>query len=739
MFLCNLLEFGISIVMNTFLLTAANSWFLIILSLLACVAFSVFVYRRTTPPVSPRRKAVLIFLRSAGLSLLLFAFFEPVLTIIQGSEQPPRLAVLLDNSASAIANDASGSRLEYYNLAFKNSDFNSLGADNYKSVLFDSEIKFLPEFSRDSISHKGMQTNISKALRWAEQNSEEENIQAALLITDGAFNTGRNPLYDAESFGKPVYIIGIGDSSEPKDIAVQSILTNETAYIDNPAPVNVNVKVSGFENIELQLVLKENDNQIATQNLLVNPEKEYYSAIFEYLPKTEGMNKLTASIAPQKGEITVKNNQVSEFIEVIKNKRKIALFAGGPNADIPFIKSAFTGEKGVEFNEYIQKKGAEFYNQPVSNALAETELFILIGFPIASTPPNVIQLIKRELEKGKPVLFIAGLHTDYAKLRPLEAFLPFISESSRPVEFLAAPDIKPQALSNQLLRVSGAETDAERWNALPPLFRTETFVKVKPESELISTIKVNNAPLGEPLLMTRNFQNQKSVAIMGYGLFRWKLLGYASDLAKGRTDKEDLLHALMTNAYKWLSVASESKTVRIKTSKSSFSAGEKVIINAQVYDAAFTPVDNAAVTVRVSGGRDSRELTLASLGNGRYSGSIEGLPEGDFAFTGEAIMNNTMLGADNGRFSVGLVTLEYQNLKMNAPLLKMIAERTGGKFYHPSEAKAFLEDLKQLPTYKPRGVTKKIEFALWNLPWLLAVAIFALSLEWFIRKRAGML
>ena len=159
--------------MNTFLLTAANSWFLIILSLLACVAFSVFVYRRTTPPVSPRRKAVLIFLRSAGLSLLLFAFFEPVLTIIQGSEQPPRLAVLLDNSASAIANDASGSRLEYYNLALKNSDFNSLGADNYKSVLFDSEIKFLPEFSRDSISHKGMQTNISKEWRWADKNSEE--------------------------------------------------------------------------------------------------------------------------------------------------------------------------------------------------------------------------------------------------------------------------------------------------------------------------------------------------------------------------------------------------------------------------------------------------------------------------------------------------------------------------------------------------------------------------------------
>lgn len=725
--------------MNTFFISAAQSWILIIACIFLGIFFSLFIYRRTIPPISTRRKAALIALRAAGLSLLLFALFEPVLTVIQGSEQPPRLSVLLDNSASAVARDASGDRLNQYKLALKNSKFASLGEEEIITSVFDGEIKRLDAYSQDSISHKGMQTDISKAIHWTADNAEDENIRAALLITDGAFNTGRNPLYDAEAFGKPVFVIGIGDSAEPRDISVQSIIANEIAYIDNPTPVNVNIKVNGYSNMELQLVLSENDNQIATQSITVNPDKEYYSVVFEYLPKVAGMQKITASIAAQQGEITSKNNQNSEFIEVLKNKRKIALLAGAPSADIPFIKSSFGKEKGVEINEYIQKKGSEFYNNPTSQSMAETELFVLIGFPLTTTPQNVMQLLKRELDKGKPVLFVAGLHTDYTKLKTLEQYLPFVTESSRPVEFLAAPDIKPNSLSSPLLRVSGSEEDAAVWNTLPPIFRTETFVKVKPESEVVSTIKVNNAPLNEPLIVMRNFQNQKSVAVMGYGLFRWKLLGYASDMAKGRTEKPDMLDIFLQNTYKWLSVASQSKTVRIKTAKAAYSSGEKIILNAQVYDAAFTPVDNAAVKVNITGGRDNREITLASLGNGRYSGSVDGLPEGDYAFTGEAQSGSTSLGQDNGRFSVGVVALEYQNLRMNAPLLRAIAERTGGKFYTPAEAGKFLEDLKKAHGYTSRGITRKFEFALWNLPYLLAAAILFLSIEWFLRKRAGML
>jgi len=44
--------------------------------------------------------------------------------------------------------------------------------------------------------------------------------------------------------------------------------------------------------------------------------------LFQYHPKNEGIRKLTASISNLDGELTQKNNSISEFINVLKNKGK---------------------------------------------------------------------------------------------------------------------------------------------------------------------------------------------------------------------------------------------------------------------------------------------------------------------------------------------------------------------------------------------------------------------------------
>jgi len=49
---------------------------------------------------------------------------------------------------------------------------------------------------------------------------------------------------------------------------------------------------------------------------------------------------------------------------------------------------------------------------------------------------------------------------------------------------------------------------------------------------MVASFKVNNVPLNEPFIITRNINSRKSVAIIGYGLYRWKLLGYALKLQR---------------------------------------------------------------------------------------------------------------------------------------------------------------------------------------------------------------
>ncbi|MCL5991295.1 MAG: hypothetical protein M1419_04260 [Bacteroidetes bacterium] len=489
--------------MNSYYLGISGSWWLTALLIIIAVAFSIFSYRTTVPQISSARKIVLITLRSIALSLLLFILFEPILTIIRGTQDAPKLAVLLDNSLSVSQWDALGDRKISFLKAIDNSNFLSLNKDKLKTTIFSSDIYSPDEFTFKEMNFKGQMTDISKALKWVSSNAEKENIQAVLLITDGAFNTGNNPIYDAEFLGKPIFTIGIGDSTEPHDVSIQSIITNENIYINNPVPVNVNVKVNGYNEGELTLKLLDNDATIGEQKFTVHPDKKSFTAVFEYSPKQEGIRKLTTVVSTLNNEITTKNNSANEFVNVLKNKRKIAIFAGSINPDYSFVKNSFLSEKGVELISFIQKKGSEFYDKQPSEAdLKDAEMLVLIGFPITETPANVMQIIKKELERGKPLLFIASQYLDYNKLKTIEDYLPFTTISSKPQEFLAVPDVKPEYASNPLLRVTGKDTDIDLWNQLPPVFRTETFVKVKPESEIVSGLKVNNAPLKEPLILT---------------------------------------------------------------------------------------------------------------------------------------------------------------------------------------------------------------------------------------------
>lgn len=726
--------------MDTFSLGFSGSaWFISFLLVIA-VIFVVIYYLRTIPPVPAGIKVLLGGIRGLAIVLLVLVLFEPILSVIQSGEQKPKLAVLIDNSLSNGFRDALGDRQQAVRKAIENSNIQSLSDDEILYYSFDSDVKPMEVFNFDSLNFKGQTTNISNSVSFIGNKLNEDNIRSVLIITDGEFNEGTNPIYFAEKSARNYYAIGIGDSLESKDISISSIITNEIAYVDNPVPVNVQIKTSGYSSGNITCTLMENNFVIEKKDLQITPQTSNLTAMFNFTPKKEGISKITAKISSLEGEITDKNNIKSEFIKVLKNKRRISIFSGSPNPDLSFLLSTFSNEKGLEIRTFIQKKGAEFYNpQPTKQEVLESEMIVLVGFPISSTPANVIEMIKEALQKEKPLLFIASQQTDYSKLNQFQEFLPFTLLSTRANEFSVLADLKREALANPLIRIHGTEKDLQIWNNLPPIFRTETFVKPKPESEVISTFKVNNVPMQEPLILSRSFQNKKSIAIMGYGLYRWKLLGYAADVSKNNPEAVDVYSIFINNAIKWLSVDQNEKNIRIRTSKQQYVKNEPVEFIAQVYDAAFTPIDNANVNIKISSGQTSRDVTLNSLGNGRYTAKIEGLAEGDYFYQGNVEVNQARLGSASGRFSIGDIALEYMNLQMNAPLLRNLASRTGGKFYTPDNVQTFLDDLKKNSNFKPVSFTDKYESALWNLPYILAAVIVLFAMEWFLRKKFGMI
>jgi hypothetical protein len=77
---------------------------------------------------------------------------------------------------------------------------------------------------------------------------------------------------------------------------------------------------------------------------------------------------------------------------------------------------------------------------------------------------------------------------------------------------------------------------------------------------------------------------------------------------------------------------------------------------------------------------------------------------------------------------------EYYDAAMRAPLLKRIAEETGGRFFTPADASSLPEAI----SYSGRGVTVVEERELWDMPALLILLLALLGGEWAFRRTRGL-
>ena len=77
---------------------------------------------------------------------------------------------------------------------------------------------------------------------------------------------------------------------------------------------------------------------------------------------------------------------------------------------------------------------------------------------------------------------------------------------------------------------------------------------------------------------------------------------------------------------------------------------------------------------------------------------------------------------------------EYFDAAMRAPLLKRIAEDTGGRFFTAANASSLPEAI----SYNGRGVTVVEERELWDMPALFLLLVGLVAGEWGYRRVKGL-
>lgn len=700
-------------------------FFFIALILLGAYAF--YVYKYTIPKVNPAKKYFLIALRTLALLLLLFVIFEPTLTLAKKIILEPVNLIFIDNSRSINIEDGTN-RKETVNSFLSQSKSNNLFSNGSKLFSFGSNIEEVDPDSLNKINFNEGSSNFSQIFSKVQES--DQNISSIIIVSDGVINEGSNPLYTAERLNIPVFTIGIGDTTRRKDLEIKNVLYNEYIYAETPTTISASILNNGFSDKNINASLYENENLIEQKN--INLKNDIENLAFTYMPKTGGEKKLTLTISNLDGEFTFANNKKIFYINVLSNKIKILLIAGSPSEDLSFIKNSLRKDENLSVNSITQIAQNKYLEKNIKEGLIDSaDVIFLIGFPVKETSNDLLQKVSNALlNKSKPFFLTLSNDIDFSKLNILQYILPFTVSGISPNYFSVQPDISAGQLKNPLLQ-NNSQNIINSWNNLPPVFQPNADYKAKPESEVISKTKINNVPVNQPLIITRRLGSERSIAVLAKNIWRWKLQTAEKDL--------NLFDNFILNSVKWLNTSDKQKQVTIKTSKKNYSLGENINFTAQVYDEAFNPASDAEVKVNVSSGNENYELKLNSFGSGIYQGILQTNKPGDYNFSGSANIGEKKIGTDSGKFNIGEIDIEMLNPRMDYEFLNLLANQTNGKFFYNSD---FVDLFSILNNLNRKSSNEKInvsEINLWSNIWLMSISILLFALEWFFRKKYGML
>lgn len=710
---------------------------LLLLSLGVAGGLTYWSYRSTTPPLGTGWRSLLGGLRFGALALICFLLFEPVLQQVRQSERPPLLAVLVDDSQSLRLTLSQGDALtetavrDSLRPVLKTLDAEGISG-NTRFFAFDRTLRSFSTPSADSIQLDGAQTDVAGALRSVRETLQGQNLQGIVLVSDGQYNTGRNPLRVADRSPVPIHTVAVGDTTRRRDLRVQRVTTNEQAYLDSAVPVRATLAAEegGGETVAVTL---ERNGTVLDQTEVQLPEGRTETPVdLTFRPDESGFQRLTVRATELPGEVTTRNNARSVSLRVLEDKRRVLLLGAAPSPSLTAIRRVYESSADTEVIARIPKQDGSFYGGPLPEDLSDIDVVVCAGFPSAPVPEAPVQRIAGLIEEGTPALFFLSPQTDLSAWRKqFDAVLPATTNATNTAFTKARFSPVDDEQQHPVFRIE--EADVSQFERLPPVRVSQADWTPTPDAQVLATASLPSASSAPPLLVLRDRANLRTAVFLGTGLWRWTLL--PSELSSAAP----LWPGLASNLLRWVGTQGSDQPVRVQPVASSFEGGQPVKFTGQVYDGSMRPVPDATVEVTVtdSAGTDY-PYTMEPTGEGRYRLAVGTLPQGTYRFQATARLGDTKLGTDQGRFSVGRLRLEYQSTRADAVLMQQIATRSGGATYTRQTVQQLPQDLASAASFSSEVVEKTSEAELWRTSLFMVIILLLLAGEWTLRKRFGL-
>jgi hypothetical protein len=267
------------------------------------------------------------------------------------------------------------------------------------------------------------------------------------------------------------------------------------------------------------------------------------------------------------------------------------------------------------------------------------------------------------------------------------------------------------------------EDNRAAWQQLPPLDGANKFGELKPAAHVLL-----KTPNDQPMLVAQESGNGRVLAFAGDTTWHWVMEGHG-----------DWHKRFWRQVVLWLARKDESQSgdVWVKLAQRRFQPGGRVEFTAGARSPEGEPVENAQLQAEILLPDESRRPVSLSRQGDHWVGSFfETQSAGDYTVMVTARQGGELLGEAKARFLVDEQDLELDNAVAERGVLDSLAAMTGGKSLAPEQLPGLLEDLKKVP--EELQIETQTKQPLWDQWPLFLLLVVLLGLEWFLRKRWGL-
>lgn len=646
--------------------------------------------------------------RFLSVTLIAFLLLNPLLKYITGEVEKPIVVLAIDNSES-IVNQADSAIYRKKLFDFFNAFQKQIGEDiKVQPYLFDSK-----PVVADKPNFKGKQTDISALFAEVSNVYSGSNVGGMVLISDGIYNKGINPVYASKNTRFPLFTVGLGDTFTKKDLKISNVRTNSIAYLNNTFPAIIDVQADKCAGQSFTLTVFNGENKVFETRLNAAGNDDFKSVTLDLEALKPGVVHYTAVLTNLNDEVTWLNNRRDFFIEVIDSRQKVLIAARSPHPDISAIRQA------IESNKNYQVE-VDLTGNPSLDKAGEYDLVILHQMPSANSHLPFIDGLKA---KKIPLFFVMGRQTNMNLFNNLKTGLTFNQTGGGYNQTTGIMNTDFNLFEN---------TDAVKSSIpyFPPFSVPFGTFSYKDKAQIMVFQQIGSVKTDQPLIYFNDDDNNRYGFFTGEGFWRWRLIDF------DRNNNHEVSNDIICKSIQYLVAKNDKRKFRVYTIENTFYENEAVIFNAEYYNQSYELVNKPEVKMTLTNDKGKNYTYNFSRTTNAYKLDAGILAPGTYTYTARVISGGNNETA-KGIVIVKPLQLEYTETKANHDLLKQLASATGGQFISFNDLDKLADLIKKRGTIKPVMYEQKDYRDLINQKWVFFLILFLLSVEWFIRKRNG--